>query len=381
MRTDTFKNNRQTLLFGEMLKKSDSTTISFIRLRLRNAVLIGAVAAVLCFIPSCKNTATNVTVANSDSNSNSTNTSPTFDGGKYKELLDKKAEFARLSPPLKLDPKAIIKGKVLVAGNLESSEETGVSSGLSRDRMASSLDELETLIQIVCSKGKFLGNYEKGVKGYASDCKVSLIDFRSPAVIAQKTFSNSEREELIPERKVKDGEYLTPHATGDIANYINGFQTDKVIAPVLHDEKELLRIPVTVNLNPNAAIKGKIMIAQRKDYGAIGPREQSTTFSGNGLYHGLPGDKFSVKPDELETLIKIVCMKGSLIGKVENTTEYSSKCEVSLIDYKTLNVFAQKTFENKTLDQNVRKEKYPLDWVVKMPEEEIENYLKSFPTA
>ena len=264
---------------------------------------------------------------------------------------------------------------------MESAEETGVSSGLSRERMAKSLDELETLIQVVCSKGKFLGNYEKGVKGYASDCKVSLIDYRSPAVIAQKTFSNSEREELIPERKVKDGEYLTPHATGDIANYINSFQTDKVIAPVLLDEKELLRIPLTVNLNPNAAIKGKIMIAQRKDYGAIGPRDQSTTFSGNGLYHGLPDNKFTVKPDELETLIKIVCMKGSLIGKVENTTEYSSKCEVSLIDYKTLSVFAQKTFENKTLDQNVRKEKYPLDWVIKMPEAEIESYLKSFPTA
>ncbi len=81
-------------------------------------------------------------------------------------------------------------------------------------------------------------------------------------------------------------------------------------------------------------------------------------------------------------MVRIVCVRGSLIGKVEKTTQYSSKCEISLIDYKTLGVFAQKTIENKTLEgTGAAKSSESSRRVVGPPEQEIESYLKSFPGA
>ena len=377
--------NRQTSLLREMFTKGGLMTFSFTRLDSRNALLLGIVATALFFSASCKNNGMSDGAANANTsststpNTNSTNSSPTRDEGKYKELLDKTDELAKLAPPLKLDPKARIKGKVLLVGNFNY-KHGHVDEGISSLRKAESLEELETLIQVVCSKGKFLANYEKGVKGYASDCKLSLVDYRAPAVIAQKNFSNTEREEVIRESDVRDNEYVAPQPVGDIRSYIDSLQVDKVM-PMgkLLDEKELLRVATVVNLNPNATMKGKIKVVDKYEEGEIHGWLPYTKLSNIETY-GLPSQKFTYNPEELETLIRVVCTKGSPIGKAGNWTEYSNKCEVSLIDYKSLSVFAQKTFENKELEPNVTEGSLPVNWVVKRPKQEIEGYLKSFPT-
>ncbi len=295
-----------------------------------------------------------------------------------------------MAAPVKLDPKAVIKGKVFIAGdNLASfSDDDKMMYGFADYRKAMSLDEIGTLIQVTCTKGRPLGlyvdKYDKKIKGFASECKVSILDYQAPAVIAQKSFSNAKAPQVIKsiEADLND-EYLMPRPLGDMCSYINSFQVDKEIpTPNILSEKELLRVPVKVELNPSAAIKGKTMVVQRDDRGEIGPfNYMLTTFSSNGTAYGFAGDKLTYQPTELETIIKIDCAKGGPIGKVQNTSEFSSKCEVSLIDYKTLTVFAQKTFENKTLDQEVRKESYPLDWAIDIPKQEIESYLKSFPVS
>jgi hypothetical protein len=307
---------------------------------------------------------------------------PVFDEKKFGEMMDKKKELAQLSPPLKLDPKAAIKGKVLLVGNFSSSDESTLGGGFSSSRMAKNLDELQTLIQIVCAKGRFLGNFEKGVKAYASDCKVSLIDYKTPAVVARQSFSNGKIGTMIPEKDVRNDEYLTPQPIAEMTKYLNGFALDKVISGLTTlDEKELTRISIPVSLDPNATIKGKIKIVEKYIYGRDEPGSPAGfTFGGYQTY-GLPSARLTDKPEELETLIRIICGKGERIGKVENTTEYANRCEVSLVDYRNLRVFAQKTIENKKLDQEARKESFPLDWVITVPKQEIEDYLKNFPGA
>jgi hypothetical protein len=378
------KMTRRALLFWRVNEGAAMKTLCM-RLGLSNALLIGIIATALVFTTSCQNIRVRDGAANSNTNSanaantNSASTRPPRDEAKYKELWDKQAELAKLTPPLKLDPKAMIKGKVLVVGNLNT-KHGHVDDGISSLRKAESLEELETLIQVDCSKGRFLSNYEKGVKGYASVCKVSLIDYRTPAVIAQKTFTNTEREEVIRELDVRDNEYVAPHPVGDIRSYIDSFQVNKVMPMgILLDEKELLKLATTLSLNPSATLKGKIKVVDKYEDGSIYNYLIYNKTSSIEMY-GLPSSKFTHTPEELETLVRVICSRGSIIGKVGNLTQYSNRCEVSLIDYKTLTVFANKIVENKNLNQNVYSGGLPGAWVVERPKQEIEDYLKNFPT-
>ena len=378
------KTIRQPAIFWEV-NVGGATTSVYVRQKLRNTLLTGIIATALCFTASCQRAGLRDGAADSNSNSanatnsNSANARPPRDEAKYKELLDKQAELAKLTPPLKLDPKAMIKGKVFVVGNL-STKNGRADDGISSLRKADSLEELETLIQVDCSKGRFLSNYEKGVKGYASDCKVSVIDYRAPAIIAQKTFTNTQREEVIRELDVRNNEYVSPHPVGDIRNYIDSFQVGKVMPMgILLDEKELLKVVTTTNLNPSPTLKGKIKVVEKYEEGSL-YNWLPYIHTSNVEMYGLPSSKFTHTPEELETLVRVVCSRGSVIGKIGNLTQYSNKCEVSLIDYKTLTVFAQKIVENKNLDQNVSSSGLPGNWVVKRPKKEIEDYLKSLPT-
>lgn len=327
-----------------------------------------------------------------DLNTNASNgtSAPKFDSEKYAELLEKKKDLVKLSPPIKLDRDAAIKGKVIIVDeNLEKiGDYDKLDDGFADYRKARSIEELGTVIQVLCVKGRptavYEGKYNKRVKGFASNCKVSIIDYSQPAVVAQKSFSNSKPPEVISaiEADAND-EYLMPRPLGDIVAYINEFPVDKEIpTDSVLSEKELLRIPLKMGLDPNRPIKGKVMIATRTVYGEISPfNYQLSTFSANYPDYGFKSDQTTTRSSDLTTLIKIVCGKGERIGKIENTTEFSNKCVVSLVDYRSSTVFAQKTFENKTLNPEVRKEDYPLDWVIKMPEQDITDYLSSFPRS
>lgn len=321
-------------------------------------------------------------------NSNETNSStPSFDSAAYRELLGKKEELAKASKPVKLDPNAVIKGKVFVATNnlAKSSDYSHLERGIADYRMAKGLDEIGTLIQVNCLKGRYVatyvGKYDKKVKGFAVDCKVSLVDQAAGVTIAQKTFSNAKPPEVITsiEADVND-EYLMPRPLGDIAKYIDSFAVDKEIAsPNILSEKELLRLPTKPATGMTAAIKGKAMVAQKSDEGDITPFASNTNYSGLGLSYGLPYDRLSGQPGEVETVIKVVCGKGDQIGRTGNTTQFSNRCVVSLIDYKSSSLIAEKTFENRTVNPDARQEDFPLQWIVQAPASDIESYIRSLP--
>jgi hypothetical protein len=174
-----------------------------------------------------------------------------------------------------------------------------------------------------------------------------------------------------------------PRPLGDMVAYVNEFPIDKEIpTDITLSEKELLRLPVKAELDASRRIDGKVMIATRKLYGEVSPfNYQLFGFTANYPNYGFNYDQVTTRSADLKTLIRILCRTGDRIGKVENTTQFSNKCEVSIVDYRSLTVFAQKTIENKTLSQTARKEDFPLDWVVEMPEKEIGEYLGSIPRS
>lgn len=367
------------------------------RVDFRRAIVMGVIVAASILTASCMLMGTRRGDANSGPNSANSNTAPSsssFDSDKYRELLDKGNEMEKLSLPVKLDPKAAIKGKVfLVKSSLARTRNVSdYENAISDYRKARSLEEVGTVMRILCSKGKFLGDYYKKIPGttdgstykdpikaYGVDCQVSLIDYPARVVVAQKSFSNNEGGESILERST-GGEHVNPPPVGQITSYLNSFPVDKVLpAMLLPDEKELVRLPTTLDLKPDAAIRGKIKIAQKLERGDLDGYFSSIEGSDS---FGFSYDRIAARAEELETLVRIICVKGSPIGRVEKSTQYSSKCEVSLIDYKTLTVLAQKTFENKTLDESgAAKGSFIRNWVVGPPKQEIESYLKSFPGA
>lgn len=369
----------------------------FIRVRVdfRMALLMVIIAAAPLLTASCRLMGSRKGDSNSGPNSANSNTAPSsssFDSEKYRELVDKGSEMEKLSVPVKLDPKAAIKGKVLLVKNslARTRNVSDYENVISDYRKARSLEELGTVIRILCSKGKFLGDYYKkvpgstdsstlkdAIKAYGIDCQVSLIDYPARVVVAQQTFSNNEGGETLLERST-GLEHVNPPPVGQITSYLNSFQVDKVLPTMLlPDEKELVRLPTTLDLKPDAAIRGKIKIAQKLERGDLDGYFSSIEGSDS---FGFSYDRIASRAEELETFVRIICVKGSPIGRVEKATHYSSKCEVSLIDYKTLTVLAQKTFENKTLDDSgAAKSSLIRSWVVGPPKQEIESYLKSFP--
>ena len=353
---------------------------------------LAAIAAVLFLIVvgiACRKAAQSDVSLNASSNSVNSNSAPSnssVGGDAYKQLLDKKAELIKFSPPVKLNPKATIKGKILVVTDkLEHDYTDLIDNSFSRDRKAYSLEELETVVRVVCERGKFIGNYEttdrnltRKIKAYGVECQAALIDYRAPAIVAQKSFSNNVRDEAVLDRNFANDEYQNPPPMGEIEKFIDGFPLDKVLPTMITlDEKELVKIPVMVSLKPDAAIRGKIKIVEKLESGFI----SGGYISISDYSYGLPYNKLAYKSEELETLVRIICVQGSPIGKTGKETQYASKCEVSLIDYKTLTVFAQKTIENKTLDESQKDSPTDGGWIVAPPKKEIENYLKSFATS
>jgi hypothetical protein len=366
---------------------------------LRRTLPAALVAAASLLAASCMKAGTGGAGGHTDANTANANTanastsgsSSSFDSGKYEELMAKVREMEDSFLSVKLDPKAALKGKVFFDESLEArSRYADYDRWIADDRKARNLEELGTVIRINCSRGKFLGDYSKRVsdssaisipvKAYGVDCRVSLIDYPARVVVAQKSFSNNEGGEALTERSVGGG-HINPPPVGEMTSYIDSFQVDKVLPGMTRvDEKELVRLPLTVALKPDAAVRSKIKIVQKLEKGDL----DSNLFSfieGSENY-GFPYERIAQKPEELETLIRIVCVRGGLIGKVEQSTQYASRCEVSLIDYKTLTTFAQRTVENKTPEETgAAKSSGSKRWVVGPPRQEIESYLKSFPGA
>lgn len=337
---------------------------------------------------------------------------------KFDAMRMKAEELAQLSPPLKLEENPRIKGKVAViikdrdiAAEIKGFDQyfDGYSLsnyetyGLAKRRLATRLEEIETLIQILCDKGDEITTFENGVKGYENFCKVSLIDYKNNLIIAQDTFRNNRPPPKIDDIYKDIGEFVFLKPDDLIGEFITKFPLEKLNDPTtlvpLNDDNgrygkyhsfkniasELARIDLPINLNEKAEIKGKVAIAQVNYNGEaelIGFDPYGKEFYQYELDRfGFAKNKMAESEDEIDTLIKIICRKGEILKMIGQTAVYSNKCEVSLIDYKQSIAIAQKTFEGKLIYGEVKTEIFPIQYVVNSPNREIENFVKSFPKS
>lgn len=164
------------------------------------------------------------------SNSPTPSPMPTFDGNKYKEMLDKKDYLFKLSPPVKLETNPTIKAKVLVIEKLNAekdaqsdmlSEYLVYKYGVKPEQVAKNLDELQTLVLIKCSEGKEIGQYGPRTayySAYAAVCNVSIIDYKNSKTIGKKTFINATRPKTIPDNGF---DFINDSPTGEVEKYLN----------------------------------------------------------------------------------------------------------------------------------------------------------------
>ena len=121
-------------------------------------------------------------------------------GGAKKALAGKAEGLMKTQAAEKPDPAARIGGKVAVVeshfnrpASLEGFHADGAVDQLSAfffspRRKAQSVEEIETLVKIDCQKGDALGGSSPTM--YASQCDVSLIDFKNKTLFARKKFEN-----------------------------------------------------------------------------------------------------------------------------------------------------------------------------------------------
>lgn len=132
-----------------------------------------------------------------------------------KAFHEKAEELGKFSAAVKLNPKAKVKGKVALVTksssgyySLDGLNEDGTYDekdlgyyGLTKDDLALKVEEIDTLVQTYCNKGKQLGTYNttdgRSLPAYALDCEVSVIDYKAPAIFARKTFIGKELDKNI----------------------------------------------------------------------------------------------------------------------------------------------------------------------------------------
>jgi hypothetical protein len=336
----------------------------------------------------------------------------------FTSMKNKAEELAKLSPPLKLNPAAKVKGKVAWVEKGKDGAEMGFFNvyykevnetqvtpfGLTVEMLAYNPEEIDTLIQTVCTKGKMIARYEEEIIGYANNCKVSLIDYKNNVIFAQKTFTNSKPDKSISSVYGKSKEFITITPFSEIRDYVKSFVPEKVEAsaeslPKIEDPSEyakaadkFAKLSFPVKLDNNSKIKGKVaiisslsalpasLISVDRDGKIQGPLPNSIDLTKEGL--GIADSQISLKSSEIETLIQVSCKRGTLITKVKGISVFSNICAVNVIDYKALATVAQKTFEGK----KYKAERYSNPSLYKdktdevdFPREEIYEYIKSFP--
>lgn len=107
--------------------------------------------------------------------------------------LEKFASPVRLSDPIYFRAKGVVIGP---------SERYSPGVLISTEETAGSIDEMRTVIQIICRKGAKVGAYpaplsSRMIPAYATICRVSIIDTSIPAIVGRKDFANKEVPEEI----------------------------------------------------------------------------------------------------------------------------------------------------------------------------------------
>ena len=376
------------------------------------------------FLFNKRNAVTNDVTSNKSTNSN-TNSSTSPVPTDYTAMKNKAEELAKLTPPVKLDSKAKLNGKIAIVEKgkyaaemkgfdvyFKEINETDLSSyNLTKERIAKTPEEIDSLVQIICTRGRIIGRYEGDIIGYANNCKVSMIDYRKNIVFAQKTLINSTPEKSISSVYDKSGEYVVIPPISEISDYVKTFVPEKTevsisdasMLPVIEDPKTFAdsagkfgKLAFPLKPDANAAVKGKITIIQADEYGDLSammigldrdgnlqpPLPDSIILTKESL--GFTNEQIARKSSEIDTLIQVNCKKGSLITKVKGISVYSNSCTVSVVDYKSFATVAQKTFEGKKVNNNRYSDPSSYDDkqdTVEFPRQEIEEYIKAFPKA
>jgi hypothetical protein len=359
---------------------------------------------------------TNDSASNTNINSN-TKSAPSIPTD-FTSMKDKAEELAKLSPTLRLDPTAKIKGKVawVEKGQFDAkmdffdvyykqiSESNVTSYGLTKEMLAYKPEEIDTLIQTICTKGKQIGRYEAGIIGYANNCKVSMIDYKNNVIFAQKIFINAKPEKSVSSVYDDSKEYIVITPFSEIQDYVKSFVPEKVEVsaanlPIIENTVEFAKsaekfakLSFPVKPSGNAAIKGKVAIIDKSSIstayltgitneGKISePLPSSIIMTKEGA--GIADSQLALKTSEIDTLIQVSCKRGTLITKVKGISVFSMVCEVNIVDYKAMATVAQKTFEGKNVDNNRYSDPSMYEDKtdeVSFPREEIYEYIKSFP--
>ncbi|GEM_PF-5342047 len=152
---------------------------------------------------------------------------------KSKELLTAE-EFAKFAPPVKIAQKPYLKVKVVVVDdNLFGMPIGGSVLGIDEKIVATMQGEFQSIVQIKCEKGRKIGTYvlKSGVQipAYQNVCKISIIDYTIPAVIAQKTFINSD---LYESETFSEGttEFVAPMPYEQIEKYFDTLSVTSALA-------------------------------------------------------------------------------------------------------------------------------------------------------
>lgn len=120
------------------------------------------------------------------------------------EFDDKREELGTFTAPTQLDPDAQVKGKVAIVEGEEGSYSLEgfnyydfdlpelAAYGLQKEDLALKVDEIDTLVQTNCSKGRRVSSYRTSSGGnipaYSLDCETLVFDYKAPAVIARTKF-------------------------------------------------------------------------------------------------------------------------------------------------------------------------------------------------
>jgi len=144
------------------------------------------------------------------------------------DLAARADELMYLAVTEKLDDAMKIKGKIAVVEeypntplSLEGFKPDGTIDRLSQyffspEKKAQTLAEIDTLVKVVCRKGRSIGNSTKEV--YASECDVHVIDFKTKTLFNKKKFENS----IIPTGTSSSSATVVPAPSEEIKLHLRG---------------------------------------------------------------------------------------------------------------------------------------------------------------
>jgi hypothetical protein len=142
-------------------------------------------------------------------------------------------KLSAISPPVKLAAAPYLRGKTAVISTGTFNEGV-VTDEYVKDaaRQANLMEEVGSIVKVECAKSASIGQYvvkDKGttIPAFGSACKMTIIDNTIPAIIAQKTFTNSTMVDNYMTDVDKNGklynynkEYVAPFPTRDIADFL-----------------------------------------------------------------------------------------------------------------------------------------------------------------